>query len=385
MTMRVCFVSGSYPPIRCGIGDFTQRLAAALTQQGVDVVVLTSKDSVMPGRDGAVLRVPIVSNWNLRALPAILTELRALAPDLVNIQYPTPRYGRQPLVNLLPWFIRTRLHIPTVTTVHEFSTFQWLGKWRIGLSVLSSDYIIVPDQVNLEQMRRMFPNVRSRSTRVPIGANIEPQLPNDFDRQRVRAGYRATDTDVVIAYFGFISPSKGIETLLRAFKRASQAQPNLHLLLIASREPADPNYAAYHHQIATLIEESTVNDRIFWTGYASALQISAYLASADFAALPFTDGASLRRTSLLTALAHGLPVISTALPNPIPDSLHDETGLVLTPVQDALALEKAIIDLANDDIRRKTLAAGARQFAGTISWTGISTQTLVVYRHILGV
>lgn len=339
----------------------------------------------MPGRDGAVMCTPLVSNWNWRALPAVLHDLRVLVPDLVNIQYPTPRYGRHPLVNLLPWFIRARLHIPTITTIHEFSTFRWLGKWRIGLSVLTSDHIIVPDLVNLEQIGRMFPGARSKSTRVPIGANIEPQLLSDFDRQRVRASYAATDTDVVVAYFGFISPSKGTETLLRAFQRASRTRPNLRLLLIASREPADPNYAAYHHHIAKMIKETQVGDRIFWTGYAPSPQISAYLASADFAVLPFTDGASLRRTSLLTVLAHGLPVISTIPPSPVSDSLNNETGLVLTPVQDEMALGKAIVDLSNDSIRHKELAAGARQFASKISWVTISSQTLAVYSRILGV
>ena len=381
--MRVCFVSGSYPPIRCGIGDFAQRLAAALTQQGIAVSVLTSKDGVMSGRDGAVMRMPVVSDWNMGALPTILSELCALAPDLVNIQYPTQRYGRQPLVNLLPWFIRARLHIPTVTTVHEFSTFRRLGKWRIGLSVLSSDHVIVPDQVNLEQMTQMFPGARSKFTRVPIGANIEPRWPNDLDRCRVRASFDATDADVVIAYFGFISPSKGIETLLRAFQQASQVETNLRLLLIASREPADPNYTAYHRRVTEMIEELRMGDRIFWTGYGAPAQVSAYLASADFAALPFTDGVSRRRTSLLTALAHGLPVISTAPPALTPEDLNEEAGLELVPIHNASALANTMVNLAQDRIRRELLAARARQFAGTFSWANIAAQTLAVYQRVL--
>lgn len=376
--MKVCFISGSYPPILCGIGDFAQRLATQLGEQGVSVQILTSKEGVSAERDGAVTIRPVVRQWNFSALPAILAEVRALAPDLVNIQYPTQRYGRQPLVNLLPIFIRARLHIPVITTVHEFSTYRRLGRWRVGLSVVTSDQVIVTDQTNLAQMERAFPNARSKLHRIPIGANIEPQLAQDFDRRRVRASIGATDSDVVIAYFGFISPSKGIEILLHAFKRARLEYPDLplRLLLIASREPSEPRYAAYHHMIEQMLDALQMGDRIYWSGYRPSNQVSAYLASADLAVLSFSDGASLRRTTMLSALAHGLPVLSTGDRAPCP-------GVQVTPIGDIAALSKAIVHLGGDRQLLTTLAAEARRAVANLSWPAIAHQTTAVFDAVL--
>lgn len=383
--MKACFISGSYPPILCGIGDYVQRLAASLAEQGTGVEVLTSEDEISPGCDGAVAIWPVVRHWDVRALPLILSQLRAIAPNVVNIQYPTQRYGRQPLINLLPILIRVALHIPVVTTVHEFSTYHRLGRLRVGLSVLTSNQVIAPDRGNVTQMGRAFPIFRSKLHYIPLGANIEPDLSPDFDRCHQRSTYGASQFDVVIAYFGFISPSKGIETLLRAFKRILLEHPNynMRLLLIANREPVEPLYAPYHRHIESTLGEVELGNRIHWTGHLPSSEVSAYLASADIAVLPFRDGASLRRTTLLSALAHGLPVISSLGASTTDDGLSGDQGLCLVPVGDEQALAKAILTLAKDSGLRDTLAARARQFVSTFSWANIAVWTLAVYHVAL--
>lgn len=370
-TVKACFISGSYPPIRCGIGDYTQRLARALTEQGVQVRVITSKEGVSGARDGEVIILPLVRDWTMRALPEILASLRANLPDLVNLQYPTQRYGRQPFVNVLPAFLRARLGIPVITTIHEFSTYRLPGKLRVGLSLLTSQRVIVTDHINLRQIARAFPFFRSKLRHAPIGANIEPML-REFDRQYQRAHYGATDSDVVLAYFGFISPSKGIETLLQAFALAQRERSELRLLLIANREAAEPRYADYHRKIERTLAALHLDDRICWTGYVAPRAVSEYLASADLAILPFDDGASLRRTTLLSALAHGLPAISTGARAPCP-------GVEVVPIGDAAALAQTIVRLSADRQLRTRLGAEARQFAATLSWDGIARQIVAVF------
>ncbi len=43
------------------------------------------------------------------------------------------------------------------------------------------------------------------------------------------------------------------------------------------------------------------------------MEVSANLLAADCAVLPYREGASLRHGSLMAALAHGLPIVSTTL------------------------------------------------------------------------
>lgn len=382
--MRICIVSSSYPPVYCGVGDFVQQLARALAVQDAEVLLLTTKERAIRPDDGKITILPVVPTWGWGALPLIMSHLSAVRPDIINIQYPTLYYGRQPMVNILPFFSRARLRIPTVTTVHEFSTFRRLGKWRVGLSVMSSTGVIVPDRANLTQMARAFPKSASRLVHIPLGPNIEPNRSESVDLRQVRAGYGAAEGDTVVAYFGFISPSKGIETLLHALARARRERPDLRLLLIASREPSEPSYTAYHRRITGMLNELDLNDVTYWTGYCSASQVSAFLASADMAVFPFSDGVSLRRTSLLTAMAHGLPVISTYVPNVTPSELGEEQGLRLVRAGDEQAMASAVIELASDRSQRSILSARAWNFASTLSWTRIARQTLSYYQQLLG-
>ncbi|MBK9942888.1 MAG: glycosyltransferase [Kouleothrix sp.] len=111
-----------------------------------------------------------------------------------------------------------------------------------------------------------------------------------------------------MAYFGLISRTKGLETLIDALGRLPST---VRLLLIggAATTAEDRAYAA---AIERQIAERGLGTRVQRTGHCAPAEVSAYLLAADIAALPFSDGASFRRGSLLAALAHGLPVITTA-------------------------------------------------------------------------
>ncbi len=380
--MRVCFISGSYPPIRCGIGDYTQKLTTALAKQGVSVSIITSRAGVAASNDGKVTVLPLVSQWNAAARAEILAQLKLTRPQLVNIQYPTQLYGRDLNINLLPTFIRRQTRIPVITTVHEFSTYRGAGKLRVGLSGLTSNRIIVTDQTNLRQIESVFPFLKTKLVHVPIGANIEPQFVS-FNRQQQRALYGATESDVVLAYFGFISPSKGLETLLPAFELAQRAYPELRLLLIANHHVADANFADYHRRIEDMLAQLFPRERVYWTDYVSPTQVSAFLASADIAVLPFVDGASLRRTTLLSTLLHGLPTLTTSGAGTIRDGLGEEAGVQLVPPANIPALANAIKVLASDPAERQRLSVHARAFANRFTWSSVAHQTLTIYDQVI--
>lgn len=380
--MQVWFVSGTAPPIHCGIGDYTHKLALALAEQGAVISVLTSRAGIAASNERKVAVLPLVSQWNTAARAEILAQLQLARPQVVNVQYPTQLYGRDLTINLLPAFIRRQTRIPVITTIHEFSTFRWLGKLRIGLSGVTSNRVIVTDQTNLCQIESMFPFLKTKLDHVPIGANIEPQLAQ-FNRAQQRAHYGAAESDIVLAYFGFISPSKGLETLLPAFALAQRAHPALRLLLVADRHAADPIYADYHRKIENMIDQLASRERVYWTGYVSPAQVSAFLASADLAVLPFTDGASLRRTTMISCLMHGLPTLTTSGEGTTRDGLGEETGIRLVPPANVPALANAIETLASAPAERQRLSARARTFANRFTWSSVAQQTLTIYEQVI--
>ncbi len=41
--MKVCFIVGAFPDMKCGIGDYTYKLAEELGKKGFEIHVITSK------------------------------------------------------------------------------------------------------------------------------------------------------------------------------------------------------------------------------------------------------------------------------------------------------------------------------------------------------
>ena len=140
------------------------------------------------------------------------------------------------------------------------------------------------------------------------------------------------------------------------------------------------------------------------TGHCAEEEVSAHLLAADIAALPFADGASFRRGSLLAALAHGLAVVTTWPTTddrrPTTDdrassaSLHRPSSIVhrplidgenalLVPPGDAPALVAAIERLANNSGLRERLASGGRALAAQFGWDAIAAQHEQLYERLL--
>jgi polysaccharide biosynthesis protein PslF len=364
--MRIALVSGSWPPIKCGVGDFTHRLAVELARQGEQVSTITDQLARDGGSPGIDLQ-PVVRHWGPSALPSLLSAINQSAPDVVNLHYPTLHYSRLSLIDLLPTAVRCFLKTPVVTTIHEYTTFRSLGRARVEWLARTSTALIVPDQANRRQLQAALPGRAERIHYIPLGPAIDVQLPGDFSREAWRRAHAIPPDVLVIVFFGFISPSKGVETLLPAFAQLPESV-NARLYLVADREPSAPQYADYHHLVAEEFNTLAQRYPVEWTGYLPSQSVSTYLAAADLAVLPFVDGASMRRTTLLAAIAHGLPVLSTGDRPPCP-------GVHVVPAGNAAALAQAIVHLGTDAQALACLRQQAEKAAKDLSWPAIARET----------
>jgi glycosyltransferase involved in cell wall biosynthesis len=186
------------------------------------------------------------------------------------------------------------------------------------------------------------------------------------------------DGSATVGYFGFVNTAKGVDTLLEAFAHARRARPSLRLTMICGLRPDDP----YHRQIQELLNSAELKDAVTVTGELDDRAAAETLASCDMVVLPFRDGISLRRTTLMAALTLGCPVISTTA-RVLPASLQDGRDVVLVPPEDVEALARAIVGLADDPERRAALAVHGRAAAQQFTWPSIAERTEDVYRQAL--
>jgi len=187
--------------------------------------------------------------------------------------------------------------------------------------------------------------------------------------------------DCLLGYFGFLNQSKGADALAAAL---AELPSRFHLLFIGGQTGAsDPdNNRAYLAGLKAQITAAGLDGRVHWTGFVTDEQVSHFLRAADVMALPYRDGASLRRGTLMAVLAHGRPLITTAPAASTPELVHGENSW-LTPPGDAEALAQAIRQVAADKRLRQKLGGGAAQTAGLFSWQRIAGETAVFFEKLL--
>jgi hypothetical protein len=178
---------------------------------------------------------------------------------------------------------------------------------------------------------------------VPVGSNV-PVVPSD--RAATRARFGLEDSDVAIGVF---SPgaSGALGTWVAQAARDLSGQPAVVWVIFGTGSETQPTGVPQGPSVRRL-------------GWLPREDTSAVLRALDLAAAPFADGLTLRRTSAMATLAHGVPLVSSNGPLADPD-LRDAAVLAA----DANAFAAAIRHLAHDPEARAKLAARGRAFYET--------------------
>jgi len=333
---RIALVTGSVPPAPCGVGDYTAHLAAGLADLGLDVQIVSG------------------TRWGIFEYRRLADRLNALRPDIVHIQYPTIGYG----LGLAPQTLAMLYSpAPVVVTVHEFTLAHPLRKLAVLAFAPRSALLIFVSDHERSAYVRASPAARHKSEVVKLASNIP------FVNSGSRDEYR-------VVYFGRIAPRKGLEDFLHAARLAEGRRMPFQFEVIGT---PDPGQLAYF----TRLRDGSRDIPVVWTLGRPPEEVAALLATATYAYLPFPDGASERRASLLAALGNGALVLTTRGVY-TPDELTGVTIFVKSP--------SAAVDQLNDmsgraDERRR-LSDSAVQYARRFSWPEVARQHLALYRGV---
>jgi glycosyltransferase involved in cell wall biosynthesis len=153
----------------------------------------------------------------------------------------------------------------------------------------------------------------------------------------------------LVGHFGF-GGGQAVELLVSAF-RAIVAQPDAHLVLIGRGSETLRDDLLDH------VPDGS--DRLHVTGELSSKEVSAWLSACDFLLQPYPDGVTTRRTTTVTALAHGTPVLTTS--GPLTEAMWGESGAVaLSPVDNSEGFAVATRRLMKSAAERTRLKFAGR-------------------------
>jgi glycosyltransferase involved in cell wall biosynthesis len=403
--LRVTLIAGTYQPDRCGVAHYTSRLREALAEE-VESVVLTTQAAAEALQDTRIRGV--VQDWRLASLLPLARMIQATPTDILHIQHAAGTYSFQRPIFLLPLILRTLgYRQPIITTVHEYGWWEWqpkgipskllewLKQWgqqhrwwdREDGFLLTGSQAIITTNVEAESaIRDRLPHLSKRLCRIPIAANVEvASIQRSLARQLVRQTYGWAEESLVIAFFGFLHPVKGLENLFLAFKQILTTIPQARLLLIGGVESlALPQDEAkrYWDKLQAQISQLGLNEQVKMTGYVSEAIASHYLSGSDLGVLPFNHGVTLKSGSLLALLAHHLPTVATYSDPPDPE-LAVANIVYPVPSRDSDSLTAALLKLIENPDLQKQLSTTGSEFVKQFSWEAIAQKHLQIYKNLL--
>jgi glycosyltransferase involved in cell wall biosynthesis len=372
--MRIGIISGEYPPMQGGVGDFAACLAASLAGLGHDVHVITGQAPQESGDQPGVVVHRLRTSWGCGCWRKIVRLAGTLDLEVIDVQYQAAAYAMRPAINFVPHRSRRP---PVAVTFHDLRVpylFPKAGplRWQvIRLLARRADGVIA---TNEEDQDRLRTEAQPRNLAlIPIGSNV-PVVAGS-DRVAERAKWGAGPGDLLIGHFGFLNESKGVEELVEATKLLIERSLPGRLLMIGGRlGTSDPTNRRQAAKIDALVRDLGLEHHVTWTGLLPAREASAALTATDVCVLPYRDGASFRRTTLLACLAHGRAVVTTR-PAVNIDELRDGQNLLLVDARQPKALANAIARVVGDPALRARLEAGAQRLRERFSWDRIGRDT----------
>ena len=371
-SLRVAFVTETWPPEVNGVALTAARVVAGLQQRQHDVQLLRPRQVPAPGAPPAegsarlhevlvhglhevlVRGLPIPRYPHLRmgmpCKPQLLRLWSVQRPDVVHIATEGP----------LGWSAlqaARRLSLPVTsdfrTNFHAYSRHYGVGWLRAPIMGYLRRFhnAAAVTMVPTEALQRELLAAGFRQVRVVARGVDTPRFAPDLRSAALRAAWGVTDEDLVVCCVGRLAAEKNLDVLVRAFEAIHARNARARLLLVGDGPQRDALVARL--------------PRAIFAGQRHGKDLAAHYASADLFLFP-----SLTETFgnvTVEAMASGLPVVAFDHAAAAQLIRPGEEG-DLVPFGDADEFVRVAVQLAGSRTRRLALGQRARQRALGLDW-----------------
>jgi glycosyltransferase involved in cell wall biosynthesis len=184
---------------------------------------------------------------------------------------------------------------------------------------------------------------------IPNGVPLTSEINREKARAQVCAEFNLPANVHLLVTVGRLTRQKGHVYLIQAMPRILQAHPNTHLLLIGEGE--------LRQSLSNLAADLGVSAAVHFLGLRA--DVGRLLSAADVFVFPtLWEGMP---NALLEAMAAGIPVAASSIPETREILKDGENGLLFT-VEDAQAAAEAIQRLLGDRALRERLGKAGREY-----------------------
>lgn len=389
------------PPEGGGVSTFTKSLTDSLDPFNARITILSQKcDHELMPNELSTKKTKIFPCWTSGFLYPfhIFKALCLYKPQIVHIQHEYFIFGKAfsaamfPLLMVLTKFLDAKV----IVTLHgivnpaevkdpelgSIGNENLKGMPRalanIGLLLITrlitdnSDKIIVMNNTHKNVLVKQYHCSAKKIALIPHGVPEGKPMAQDLAKKQL-----GLDDLKVVLYFGYITKYKGIDILIKAFKKIEDQ--NTVLIIGGSPHPRlrdDINYKKFWNSIT---EEISADKRIRLVGFIPDDLISTYISASDIVVFPYVASFSTGGPMNIT-LGYRKPIIASkvsSFSDDLPESAVFKTGSVCD-------LYRILLKALNDDHFNFELSQSTMDIANRRSWRQVAESTVELYFEILG-
>jgi glycosyltransferase involved in cell wall biosynthesis len=335
---------GTFPPTRCGIASFTWDLRASLTADPSAPIceVIAVKGTSEPGADETDSTF-VVRRDERRDYAAAADFVRRRRPDILCIQHEFGIFGGDAGGDMLE--LVAKATCPVVTVLHTVLERPNPDEERVfNQLVRGSDALIVMSEPAREILLRRWAVDPQAVFLIPHGVP-EPHSPRTKADPLVESW---RDLEVLLS-FGFLSPDKGVESVIRAMPAIVAKRPHAQYVVAGVTHPNIIAREGERHRVelSELAQSLGVSDRVrFVDDYLSTEQLAACIEAADICLMPYRNADQVTSGTLSYAVGLGRPVIATPFLHAL--AMLADGGGVIVPFEDPDAISRAALGLLDE-------------------------------------
>jgi len=203
------------------------------------------------------------------------------------------------------------------------------------------------------------------------------------DQMKRDLGYEGKQ---VLTTFGLLSPSKGIEHVLRALPSIVERHPEVVYLVLGETHPVVKRLygESYRRKLKKWVKEMGIEDHVsFVDRYLSKEDLLTYLRITDIYITPYPNPEQISSGTLAYAVGMGKAVVST--PYIYAQELLNQGRGILVEFQNPKSIAEAVNRLLDDPSLKARLEANAREYGREMTWTKVGRRYLDVIGGVLGI
>ena len=372
--LRVAFVSSCLPR-RCGIATFTNSLSIALQQViGTDSISYVAMHNTTELLDYSPKVQFQIQQEKLKEYRKAADFINNSEVDLVSLQHEFGLFGGQDGDYIVEFL--NHLQKPVVTTLHTVLEKPTPGQSKVLIEVAAfSQALVIMNSMAINMLTDIYEVPAHKINMIYHG------VPDNYflDPAYYKSKLHLADRNIILT-FGFLSPNKGIENMIKAMSSVTNKHPRTLYIVLGITHPAVKRQhgEAYRESLHRLVRENNLQGNVhFIDEFVDDATLDCYLGAADLLVCPYNAEEQITSGVLSNALGKGKAIISTPYLH-AREVLSGGRGQMVN-FNDPAGLAEAAIRLLSNPKLRKAMAEEAYVLGREMAWSKVSRQYLELF------